>query len=112
MTNDIRESPGIFIIEGLLKKGAIVSVSDPVAIPEAKMYFSDMENTVLFSENEYDAIKDANAVVIATEWNQYRSLDLDRVKSLLSTPCFFDLRNLYKRNDLEQRGFKYFATGQ
>jgi UDPglucose 6-dehydrogenase len=112
MTNDIRESPGIFIIEGLLKKGAIVSVSDPVAIPEAKIYFSDMENTVLFFENEYDAIKGANAVVIVTEWNQYRSLDLDRVKSLLFEHNFFDLRNLYKRNDLEQRGFKYFATGQ
>jgi UDPglucose 6-dehydrogenase len=112
MTNDIRESSGIFIIEGLLKKNALVSVTDPVALPEAKIHFSDASNKVYFFEDEYDAMKGADAIVIATEWNQYRSLDLDRVKSLLSDFYFFDLRNLYKRNDLEQRGFKYFATGQ
>jgi UDPglucose 6-dehydrogenase len=111
-TNDIRESPGIFIIEGLLKKNAIISASDPVAIPEAKIYFFNTEKNISFFEDEYEAIRNASAVVIVTEWNQYRSLDLDRVKSLLANPCFFDFRNLYKRNDLEQRGFRYFATGQ
>jgi UDPglucose 6-dehydrogenase len=112
MTNDIREAPALFIIDGLLKKNAVIRASDPIAIPEAKRHFGGSIGGISFFEDEYDAIKGAEALVIVTEWNQYRSLDLDRVKSLLADYYFFDLRNMYARNDLEEKGFKYFAVGQ
>jgi UDPglucose 6-dehydrogenase len=112
MTNDIREAPALYIIDALLKKNAAVRASDPVALPEAKTHFTGAGAGLSFFEDEYRAIQGASAVVIVTEWNQYRSLDLDQVKSLMADRYFFDLRNLYKRSDLEQKGFAYFATGQ
>ena len=65
-----------------------------------------------YVSDEYDAMRGADAVVLMTEWNQYRNLDLDRVKNLLKAPLFFDLRNVYKREDVEAKGFRYFAVGK
>ena len=112
MTNDIREAPALYIIDGLLKKNAIIRAADPVAVPEAKKRFANAENKIAFFEDEYSAIQGADAVVLVTEWNQYRSLDLDRLASLMPAHYFFDLRNMYARGDLERKGFAYFATGQ
>ncbi len=111
-TDDMREAPALVIIQELVKKGAAIRACDPVAIQEASLRFKPSKNAVTFFDDEYKAIEGANALVIMTEWNQYRNLDLKRVKQLLAEPYFFDLRNVYKRSDMEQNGFKYFAVGQ
>jgi len=111
-TDDMREAPSLAIIRALAGKGALVSASDPAALPEAKWRFADMGESLLLYDDEYEAMAGADALVILTEWNQYRSLNFERVKSLLASPVFFDLRNLYKRQDMEKKGFFYYAVGQ
>jgi UDPglucose 6-dehydrogenase len=116
-TDDMRESPAIDICLGLVEKGAKLRLSDPAAFKEASWRFKAIENAVWYAEDEYDAAKGAHALAILTPWNQYRNLDLSRIKSLLSgsagsSPCFFDLRNIYKRKEVEAAGFKYFAVGR
>jgi len=111
-TDDMREAPAITIIEGLVAKGAKIRTCDPAAIKEAAWRLESIKNFVVFVDDEYDALAGANALVLMTEWNQYRNLDLDRIKTLLSNPIFFDLRNVYKREDVEAKGFAYFAVGK
>ena len=111
-TDDMREAPSLTIIRGLAAAGARIRATDPAALREARRYFSDIETAITYFEDEYRAIDSADALVIVTEWNQYRNLNLERVKKLLSRPLFFDLRNIYKRRDLEERGFTYFGVGQ
>jgi UDPglucose 6-dehydrogenase len=108
----MREAPALVIINELVKKGVLIRACDPAAIPEATWRLKAMEHAVSFFDDEYEAIKGSNALVIMTEWNQYRNLDLERVKQLLVEPLFFDLRNVYTRSDMEQKGFQYFAIGQ
>lgn len=111
-TDDMREAPALTIIEGLVAKGARVRACDPAALKEASWRLEAVKSSVDFLENEYETLRGADAAVLMTEWNQYRNLDLARVKGLLSSPVFFDLRNVYKREDLERAGFKYFAVGK
>lgn len=111
-TDDIRESPSIIIIRELAKMDAKIKVYDPAAMEKAKSFFVEIENKITYCNDEYEAIQDADALVIVTEWNQFKSLDLDRVKSCLRQPYFFDLRNIYKREYMEQNGFIYFGVGQ
>jgi UDPglucose 6-dehydrogenase len=111
-TDDMREAPSLTIIKALAEKGASVNASDPVALAEAKWRLAEVSGSLSFFEDEYGAMAGADALVIVTEWNQYRNLDLQRVKELLSSPIFFDLRNIYKRRDLEEKGFSYHAVGQ
>jgi UDPglucose 6-dehydrogenase len=111
-TDDMREAPALVIISDLARKGALIRACDPAAIPEATWRLKAVENAVSFFDDEYEAIKGSDALIIMTEWNQYRNLDLERVKQLLIQPLFFDLRNVYKRSDMEHKGFRYFAVGQ
>ncbi|GHT52593.1 UDP-glucose 6-dehydrogenase [Spirochaetia bacterium] len=111
-TDDMREAPSLTIIQELAKRGAKIRACDPAAIPEATWRLKAVENAVSFFDDEYEAIKGSDALIVMTEWNQYRNLDLERVKQLLTQPLFFDLRNVYKRNDMEHKGFQYFAVGQ
>jgi UDPglucose 6-dehydrogenase len=111
-TDDMREAPAIAICLGLASGGAKIRACDPVAGKEAAWRLASIKDSIYFARDEYDAIQGADAVVIVTEWNQYRNLDLAKVKTLLSSPNFFDLRNIYKRSDLEAMGFRYFAVGQ
>ena len=111
-TDDMREAPSLTIIKALAEKGASVNASDPAALAEAKWRLAEVSGSLSFFEDEYGAMAGADALVIVTEWNQYRNLDLQRVKELLSSPIFFDLRNIYKRRDLEEKGFSYHAVGQ
>lgn len=111
-TDDMREAPSITILNELAEKGAKFKVYDPVAMEEAKMVFQNINEKINYCEDEYEAIKDSDALIIITEWNQFRNLDLDRVKQDLKQRYFFDLRNIYERELLEQRGFKYIAVGQ
>ena len=107
-TDDMRESPAINIIEVLLKRGAAVRAYDPVAMDEAKKVLNGID----YATDEYDAIKDADALVIITEWNQFRALDMERVKSLLKAPKIADLRNIYEPEDMRELGFEYIGVGR
>jgi UDPglucose 6-dehydrogenase len=111
-TDDMREAPAIAICEGLVSRGAKLRVWDPEAMKEAAWRLESIRNSMVFAKDEYDAISGSDALVLVTEWNQLRTLDLDRVRNLLTAPFFFDLRNVYKRTDLESKGFRYFGVGQ
>jgi UDPglucose 6-dehydrogenase len=111
-TGDTREAPSLAIIRGLVQSGALIQANDPAAIPEAARNLAEFKNSIAYFTDEYEAISGCDALVIATEWNQYRNLDLRRVKKLLREPVLFDLRNIYQRQALEREGFTYYATGQ
>ncbi|MBN2812180.1 MAG: UDP-glucose/GDP-mannose dehydrogenase family protein [Spirochaetales bacterium] len=111
-TDDMREAPAITIIEGLVALGAKIRACDPAAVAEAKWRLESVKDSVAFCASEYESMEKADALVLMTEWNQYRNLDLDRVKTLLNRPLFFDLRNVYKREDVEAKGFVYHAVGK
>jgi len=111
-TDDMREAPSLTIISELAAKGARVNAADPAALSEAKLRLANISDSLKFFEDEYEAIAGTDALVIITEWNQYRNLDLERVKKTLVSPVFFDLRNIYKRDDMEKKGFRYYAVGQ
>ncbi len=108
-TDDIREAPSLYIIEKLLEHGAIVSAHDPVAIENAKAYF---DNKINYAEHNYEACTCADALVIHTEWNQYRQPDFNKLKELMNTPVIFDGRNLYDPRKLKELGFVYFPFGR
>jgi UDPglucose 6-dehydrogenase len=107
-TDDIRESPALEIVDHLLAAGAQVRVFDPVAMPECRPLWPD----VYFAETSYDAAKGADGVVIATEWNQFRALELGRLKKLLSQPLIVDLRNIYEPAKMKAAGFEYISVGR
>ncbi len=108
-TNDMREAPSVFIIERMLKEKATVRAFDPVAIADAKEIFGQR---VHFAKGVYDCVKGADAVIIITEWNEFRNLELQRIKKLLRKPYFFDLRNIYDPEKMKDLGFKYFSVGR
>ena len=109
-TNDMRAAPSIEIIEHLLKAKAKIRVYDPIAMDDAKTIFRD---TVTYAKDAYDCIRGADAVVIFTEWNEFRNLELMKVKALLKTPYyFFDLRNIYEPSKMKKLGFTYFCVGR
>ncbi|MBP02868.1 MAG: UDP-glucose 6-dehydrogenase [Rhodospirillaceae bacterium] len=107
-TDDMRESPALDIISKLVSKGATVRVFDPGGMQQAKILMPEL----VYCEDEYDAMLGANALAIVTEWNQFRNLDLVRVKSLLSDPVIIDYRNIYSPNDMYRAGFKYTCIGR
>lgn len=111
-TDDMRESPAITILNELAKKGAKFKVYDPQAFEEAKWRLENIQDRITYCENEYETMEGSDALVIITEWNQFRKLDLDRVKKSLKQPYFFDLRNIYRKEYMEKQGFKYFGVGQ
>jgi UDPglucose 6-dehydrogenase len=111
-TGDVREAPSLLIIRSLIRGGALIRASDPAAIPEAARRLAEFKDSICYFDDEYEAVSGCDALVIVTEWNQYRNIDLLRVKRLLRIPALFDLRNIYKRESVEQGGFQYFAVGQ
>ena len=107
-TNDIRESSSIAIIQGLLAMGAKVRAFDPAAMEEARAILSEVE----YGKDAYDVAKGADALVLVTEWNQFRRLDLPRIKDLLKSPIFIDLRNVYDPDQMKRMGFNYCGVGR
>jgi len=108
-TDDMRDSPSLAILPALVDKGAIVKAHDPEGVKEAKKILPE---AVQFVESIDDAIQDADAIVLMTEWNQYRGLDLAKVKSMMKGNVFIDLRNVYERELMEQHGFEYTCVGR
>lgn len=111
-TDDMRESPAIAILEGLVSRGARIRAFDPKAMEEAKWRLRSIEGGITYCSGEYETMEGSDALVILTEWNQFRNLDLERVKRLLKAPVLFDFRNLYERRDLEAMGFRYSGVGR
>ena len=107
-TDDMREAPSIEIIRALLDKGAKVRAYDPAAMPEAAKILND----ITFAEDEYDAANGADMLVFITEWNQFRALDMRRVKDLMKSPKIADLRNIYEPEDMRELGFDYVGVGR
>jgi len=108
-TDDMREAPSLTVVEGLLKAGAAVRVHDPEALSEARRYFDDR---VSYHEINYEALEGADALLILTEWNEFRRPDFARMKKLLKQPVVFDGRNLYQPADMRQLGFVYCSIGR
>ncbi len=107
-TDDVREAPALYIIERLKKYGAKIKAYDPVAMDNARQMLPKIE----YSKNLYKTLDGADAVVIVTEWNEFRNLELDKIKKLMKQPYFFDLRNIYEPVKMKSLGFKYFCTGR
>jgi UDPglucose 6-dehydrogenase len=107
-TDDMRESPALPIVQGLLDRGATVRAFDPEAMEGCKPQFP----TVVYCENAYETAEGADALVIVTEWNQFRKLELDRLLELLRQPVVIDLRNLYDPEKMAAAGFHYISIGR
>ncbi len=107
-TDDVREAPSLVIIPILQEAGAVIAAYDPVAMDEAAHHLSDVQ----WCENAYEAAKDADVLVIITEWNEFRALDLDRIEVLMKEKRIVDLRNIYKSSDMEAREFHYISIGR
>jgi len=110
-TDDVREAPAITIIKKLAEEGALVNAYDPIAMKEAKKELGNISNLEYF-KNSYDACQNADMVVILTEWNEFRDLNLDRLKSSLKQPIIFDSRNIYDPEIIKDAGFTYIGTGR
>lgn len=108
-TDDIRQAPSLIIIDDLIKLGATVNAYDPAAMKTAGRVLGDKVN---YANSEYDALKDADALLIFTEWNEFRNPDFDEVKSALKSPLIFDGRNIFSLKKMEELGFTYYSIGR
>ncbi|MDE7119545.1 MAG: UDP-glucose 6-dehydrogenase, partial [Muribaculaceae bacterium] len=108
-TDDMREAPALVIIDRLLKAGAVVKVYDPVAMDECRRRVGDK---VVYAADMYDALVDADALALVTEWRQFRMPSWSAVKKLMRTPVVVDGRNIYERDEVEAEGFRYTAIGK
>jgi UDPglucose 6-dehydrogenase len=108
-TDDIREAPALYIIEELLKAGATVNAYDPEAMNNVKGLLGD---TIIFSERQYDALVDADILIIATEWSEFRTPDFEKIISLLKNKVIFDGRNLFDLKHMEDMDFYYVSVGR
>lgn len=108
-TDDMRDSPSLAILPALMDKGAIIQAHDPEGTEEAKQLLPDNIN---YCDSVYETFENADIVVLMTEWNQYRALDLERVKNAMNGNVFVDLRNVYEQKSMEQKGFEYHCVGR
>ncbi len=109
-TNDMREAPAITIISELLKLGAKVKAYDPKAMETSqKLYLKD---SIIYSKNSYEALENVDALLLLTEWNEFRRPDFEKMKSLMNNPLIFDGRNQYDPQRLKEKGFEYICIGR
>jgi UDPglucose 6-dehydrogenase len=108
-TDDIREAPSLYLIDDLLKQGFEIKAYDPVASNNVKKVLGDK---IKFVDDPYLAMENADALVITTEWNEFKQIDLAKVKKLLKNPVIFDGRNVYNPAAMKKQGFKYFSIGR
>ena len=107
-TDDLRDSPALTVLPALVEKGAIVNCHDPAGMPSAKELMPELQ----YFDSSYEACRNADAVVIMTEWNEYRALDLYRLKDIMRQHVFIDLRNVYDPETVLKHGFAYFCVGR
>lgn len=111
-TDDMRDAPSLDIIRGLVEAGAKIQAYCPEGMKEARWRLEDCENSITYCADEYSVVNEADAVVLMTEWNQFREMNLDKVKARMKGNFYFDLRNVYTRNTHIREEFKYFPIGQ
>ena len=111
-TDDMREAPAIYIVKELVKRGAKVQAYDPKAIDEAKEFYLKGVENVQYFESKYDVIKNADALILLTEWKEFRSPDFEEIKQQLKNHIIFDGRNQYNAFNLEEKGFEYYQIGK
>ena len=108
-TDDIREAPALYIIDELLAAGSTVATFDPEAMNNVQQLVGDK---ITFVHSQYDALHAADALIIATEWSEFRTPDFDRISSLLKNKAIFDGRNLFDLNQMEEMGYHYVSIGR
>ena len=108
-TDDMREAPSVVICDRLLAEGAQIAVHDPEAMSEARRHLGER---VTYQKVNYDALDGADALIIVTEWNEFRRPDFARMKKLMKSPVIFDGRNLYEPQQMVEEGFSYFSMGR
>ena len=111
-TDDMREAPAIYVIKELVKRGAKIKAYDPKALNEAKEYYLKGVQDITYVDSKYDVLKDSDALVLLTEWKEFRSPDFEKIKGQLKTPVIFDGRNQYISYDLENKGLEYYRIGK
>ena len=111
-TDDMREAPAIYVIKELVNRGAKIKAYDPKAIDEAKEFYLRGIKNLTYSDSKYDALLDSDALVLLTEWEEFRSPNFAEIKSQLQTPIIFDGRNQYEALSLEHKGFEYYQIGK
>ncbi len=107
-TDDMRDAPALTVLPALKEKGARIVATDPHGIEEAKKYMPDLE----YIDDPYEAMKDADCLILMTEWNEYRSLDFEKVKKAMKGNIFVDLRNVYDPETIRKEGFEYVGVGR
>ncbi len=107
-TDDMRDAPALTVLPALKEKGARIMATDPHGIEEAKKYMPDLE----YIDDPYEAMKDADCLILMTEWNEYRSLDFEKVKKAMKGNIFVDLRNVYDPETIRKEGFEYVGVGR
>jgi UDPglucose 6-dehydrogenase len=108
-TDDIREAPALYLIEALTAAGATVTAFDPEGMPNVKKQIGDVINYV---DNQYDALQNADALVIATEWSEFRTPDFEKIDAALKNKAIFDGRNLFEVKDIREKGYHYESVGR
>lgn len=111
-TDDMRDAPSIDIIRGLVQSGAKIQAYCPEGMREARWRLEDCENSITYCADEYSAINEVDAVVLVTEWNQFRGMNLEKVKCRMKDNYYFDLRNVYVKDSKVRELFKYYPIGQ
>ena len=107
-TDDIRNSPALKVIDRLMHGGARVQAFDPKAMENTKRVMPN----ITYANNAYEAVKGSEALIICTEWQEFKNLDLSKIKSLMATPIIFDGRNIFNPDTAQQLGFKYIGIGR
>jgi UDPglucose 6-dehydrogenase len=111
-TDDMREAPAIYVIKELVKRGAMIKAYDPKAVNEAKEHYLKGVQNIEYVESKYEVLKNANALVLLTEWKEFRSPDFEELKNQLKKAIIFDGRNQYNTFNLEEKGFEYYQIGK
>jgi len=111
-TDDMREAPAIYVIKELVSRGAKIKAYDPKAVHEAKEHYLKGIQDVTYLSSKYDVLKDSDALVLLTEWKEFRSPNFDHMKTLLKTPIIYDGRNQYNAFSLDEKGFEYNQIGK
>ena len=111
-TDDMREAPSIYVIKELINRGGKIKAYDPKALHEAKIHYLKGVQNITYVASKYEVLKDSDALVLLTEWKEFRSPDFEQIKAHLKNPIIFDGRNQYNTFDLEEKGFEYYQIGK
>lgn len=111
-TDDLRNAPSRYLIEALQGEEAILRLYDPEAMDNMKSVFPENSPCLVYTDNPYDAVQDANATLVVTEWDEFKSLDLKKIKKLVANPIIIDGRNVFDPNEVSQLGFEYYSVGR